>query len=91
MYCLLFAGAILYGHQQIPAQLNGAYAPSYDTSYCRAADVHCTPQAPTSSILNRPSGHGYSVTYNYGLQPQPGRSTWSSASSSYNYGGYRIK
>lgn len=90
MYCLLFAGALAYGYSEMPAHLNGAYAHSCDTSYCRAAKVYYTPQATVSSILNKPSGHGYSVKYNYGLEPQPG-SSWTGGSGSYNYGGYRVK
>ncbi len=92
-FCLIVAGATLLGYQEMPAQINGAYGSSCDTSYCRAAQVHYGPQAATSSILNRPTGHGYSVDYNYGLEPQPVAGSWSGASGSggYNHGGYRMK
>ncbi len=90
MSCLIVAGVALLGYNEMPAQINGAYWSSCDSSYCRAAHVHCGPQASTSSILNRPTGHGYSVSYNYGLEPEP-TATWSGSSSSYNHGGYRLK
>jgi len=83
---ILFGAAVAVGYSDMDAQISGAYAASCDTSYCRAAKVYCTPQARVSSILNEPTGYGYSVTYNYGLQPQPTGSTWSASSSSYNYG-----
>lgn len=87
MYCLLLAGTIVYGYHEMPAQMNGAYTHSCGTSYCRGASVHCTPQASVKSILNRPSGPGYSVKYNYGLEPDyVAASTWSGGSGSYNYG-----
>lgn len=85
MYCLLFLGAAAYGHTEMPAHHAGVYTHSCDTSYCRAAQVYHTPQASVQSILNRPSGLGYSVKYNHGLEPTPA-STWSAGSSSYNYG-----
>lgn len=90
MACAWVAASIIaFGHYDMPNQISGHYYSSCDTSYCRAAHVHCTPQARLSSILNRPSGYGYSVDYNYGLEPQPARSF--SMSSSYNTGGYRMK
>lgn len=93
MSCLLVAGAVLLGYHDMPAQINGTYWSSCDTSYCRAAHVHYGPQASASSILNRPTGYGYSVDYNYGLEPDPMAGTWSGtgASSSYNHGGYGFK
>ena len=83
---ILFGAAVAVGYNDMDAQINGAYAASYNTSYCRAGELHCTPQARVSSILNEPTGYGYSVKYNYGLEPQPTGSTWSASSSSYNYG-----
>jgi hypothetical protein len=87
----IVAGIIAFGHYDMPNQINGPYYSSCDTSYCKAAHVHCTPQARVSSILNEPTVYGYSVDYNYGLEPQPGRTTWSSSSSAYNHGSYRMK
>lgn len=91
MYALIVAGVALMGYDNIPAHVSGSYWSSCDTSYCRAAEVHCTPQASVKSILNRPTGYGYSVTYNYGLQPAPTGSWSGGGSSSYNHGGYRMK
>ncbi len=93
MSCLLVAGVVILGYNNMPAQINGAYWSSCDTSYCRAAHVHYGPQALASSILSRPTGNGYSVDYNYGLEPEPVAGSWSGAgrSSSYNYGGSSMK
>ncbi len=90
MYCLLVAGAALVGYNDMPAQINGSYGSSCNTSYCRAAHVQYGPQASASSILNRPTGYGYSVDYNHGLEPEPA-ATWAGSSGSYNYGGYSGK
>ena len=70
----LVYGAIIAGHAVMPGAINGNYASSAGMSYC--ASCPCpepcnAPRARVSSILNRPTGYGYSVTYNYGLQPQP--------------------
>ena len=92
--CLFWVALIAvehHGYSEMPAQISGAYWSSCNTSYCKAGEVHCTPQAKASSILNRPTGHGYSVTYNYGLQPDSATRTWSASSSAYNYGGYGMK
>lgn len=64
------AGVIAFGHHDAPRQINGEYYSSCDTSYCRAAHVHCTPQANGAAIINAPTGPGYSAAYNYGLEPQ---------------------
>ena len=84
------AGVVAFGYYDMPNQVSGNYYSSCDTSYCRAAHVHCTPQARLSSILNEPSGYGYSVKYNYGPEPQPTGRTWS-GSGAYNHGSYRMK
>jgi hypothetical protein len=64
--CLLLVGVAAVGLSQAPADINGNYWSSCGTSYCRG--VHC-PTAPASQILNKPTGYGYSVKYNHGLQP----------------------
>ena len=84
--CLIVVGVAAYGLVTAPAAINGNYYSSCDTSYCRGVKTYCTPQAPVSSILNKRTGNGYSVTYNYGLQPES-VSTYT-GSSSYNYGKY---
>lgn len=80
-------GVTAMGINQTPANISGAYTTSCGTSYCRGVEMHCTPQVPASSYLNRKTGYGYSVKYNYGVQPD-----WVTAesasigSNSYNYG-----
>jgi hypothetical protein len=82
---LLIVGAVAAsGLSQAPAAMNGEYWSSCGTSYCRG--VHCA-TAPASQILNRPTDYGYSVKYNYGLQPDYTQGAVWSGSNSYNYGG----
>ncbi len=82
----LLLGVAAVGLHGAPSQIEGAHWSSCGTSYCRGIEPHCTPQVPASSILNRPTGHGYSVKYNYGLQPDWANASSFSGSSAYNYG-----
>lgn len=89
--CLLFAGVAAMGLSQAPAQMNGAHWSSCGTSYCRGVEARCAPQVPASAILNKPTGYGYSVKYNYGLQPDWVNGATFSGSTSYNYGSVSFK
>ena len=82
--CAAVIGVALLGLGNVSNTVHGEYYSSCGTSYCRGVEVHCTHQASARSILNRPTGHGYSVTYNYGMEPDSVPS-WS-GSGSYNYG-----
>lgn len=92
MYCLIVLGVSAVGLTQAPAQIAGPYYSSCGTSYCREARVNHPDQVPSSKILGHATGYGYSSAYNYGLQPDGTRGSWSTGSSSYNYGsGPRLK
>lgn len=85
--CLIIAaGVAVVGVAQAPADIGGAYSSSCGSSYCRGVHVTHGPQASSSSILNKPTGYGYSSKYNYGLQPDWVQGARWEGSTAYNYG-----
>lgn len=84
---LIILGVAALSLHQAPVALNGTYSSSCGTSYCRGIHASCAPNLKASSYLNEPTGYGYSVKYNYGVQPDwVTLSTPSIGSNSYNYG-----
>jgi len=83
----IVVGVAAAGIMTAPANIDGNYTGSCGTSYCREAVVGCPHHVPASRILGKPTGVGYSVSYNYGLQPDGTKPVYQSAgSNSYNYG-----